>query len=36
MTTTFPDNKEWGIDFSLGYGELPLLTNAAGILDTGV
>ena len=33
--TTSPSNAFWGIDQSVLYGDVPILTQSAGVVDTG-
>jgi len=35
ITSTSPSNIFWGIDASMKYGNVPLLSSTAGIVDTG-
>jgi cathepsin E len=35
ITTSFPASTFWGIDASICYGDVPILTTTAGIIDTG-
>jgi pepsin A len=35
ITSTSPANTYWGIDQSISYGSTPILTETAGIVDTG-
>jgi hypothetical protein len=35
ITSTSPANTYWGIDQSISYGSTPIMTETAGIVDTG-
>jgi saccharopepsin len=35
LTTAFPSSKYWGIDQSISYGGTTILSETAGIVDTG-